>query len=304
MPLPSAPTRQTPPTTERQRVTRRTVPGMPPAQQRREHAERCASPGRTRSRRTPSSHGSLPPGTRSSRRGRRQAEQHRRGHAAVPCVIPFFSCAWLHDALRRLRRFRLHGTAAAGLVLGAGAGWPGPAAGFAEAPLLAASGRAQPVLEIPAAPADARGAGPGLCESVMRREAVMASAASVPHGRSTTSGAASAAVARSPQEGTGAEHVRIDPKIERAPAMLDLGTTEGQLAACRLLHEHRDGTRCDHPQSARIACEISTAESARSAPKISTPQNDTGRCGRTSRSRGRSMSVLAATATTAWAAST
>ncbi|WP_437741462.1 sigma-70 family RNA polymerase sigma factor [Sorangium sp. So ce1504] len=173
-------------------------------------------------------------------RARWQAEQHRRGEAAAPCVMPFFSSAWLHDALRGLRRFRLHGTAAAGLVLGAGAAWPGPAAGFAEAPLLAASGHAQSTLDIPAAPADARGVRPGLSESVMRREAVMASATSAPHGSSTTSGAASAAVARSPQEGTGAEHVRIDPRIERARAMLDLGTIEGQLAACRLLHEHRE----------------------------------------------------------------
>jgi RNA polymerase sigma-70 factor (ECF subfamily) len=40
--------------------------------------------------------------------------------------------------------------------------------------------------------------------------------------------------------GAGAEHTRIDPRIERARAMLDLGTAEGQLAACRLLHEHRE----------------------------------------------------------------
>lgn len=173
-------------------------------------------------------------------RERWQAERRRRGQAAAPCLVPFFSGAWLHDALRGLRRFRLHGTAAAGLVLGAGAAWPGPAAGFAEAPLLAASGRAQPALEIPLAPADPRGVGPDRPESAIRREAVTGSAVFAHQGSSTTARAVSAAVKRSSRGRTGAERARIDPRIERARAMLELGTTEGQLSACRLLHEHRE----------------------------------------------------------------
>ncbi|WP_437763158.1 hypothetical protein WMF27_42515 [Sorangium sp. So ce281] len=32
----------------------------------------------------------------------------------------------------------------------------------------------------------------------------------------------------------------MDPRLERARAMLDLGTAEGRLSACRLLHEHRE----------------------------------------------------------------
>ncbi|WP_437722491.1 RNA polymerase sigma factor [Sorangium sp. So ce861] len=173
-------------------------------------------------------------------RVRWQAEQRWRGQATVPCLVPFFSGTWLHDALRGLGRFKLHGAAAAALVLGAGAAWPGPAAGFAEAPLLAASGRAQPAVEIPAAPADPRGAGPGGLESAIGREAVTASVVSAPQGSSTTARAVPATVKMSSRRGTGAERSRIDPMIERARAMLDLGTTEGQLSACRLLHEHRE----------------------------------------------------------------
>ncbi|AUX36398.1 MULTISPECIES: RNA polymerase sigma factor [Sorangium] len=173
-------------------------------------------------------------------RARWQAEQRWRGQATVPCLVPFFSGTWLHDALRGLGRFKLHGAAAAALVLGAGAAWPGPAAGSAEAPLLAASGRAQPAIEIPAGPADARGVGPGGPESAIGREAVTASVVSAPQGSSTTARAASAAAERSSRGGTGAEHARIDPRLERARAMLELGTTEGQLSACRLLHEHRE----------------------------------------------------------------
>ncbi|WP_437793108.1 RNA polymerase sigma factor [Sorangium sp. So ce693] len=172
--------------------------------------------------------------------GRWQAAQHRRRQPAVPCFVPFFSGAWLRDALRGLRRFKLHGTAAAGLVLGAGAAWPGPAAGFVEAPLLAASGRAQPALEMPAAPADQRGVGLGRPESAIRREAVTASAVSAHQGSTTTARAASAAGKVSPRAHSGAAHARIDPMLERARAMLELGTTEGQLSACRLLHEHRE----------------------------------------------------------------
>jgi RNA polymerase sigma-70 factor (ECF subfamily) len=172
--------------------------------------------------------------------GRWQAAQHRRRQPAVPCFVPFFSGAWLHDALRGLRRFRLHGTAAAGLVLGAGAAWPGPAAGFAEAPVLAASGRAQPVLAMPAAPADQRGVGPGRPDSAIRREAVTASTVSAHQGSTTAAYAVSAAGKVSPRAHPGAAHARIDPMLERARAMLELGTTEGQLSACRLLHEHRE----------------------------------------------------------------
>ncbi|KYG10242.1 hypothetical protein BE21_13195 [Sorangium cellulosum] len=172
-------------------------------------------------------------------RARWQAEQRRRGQATVPCLVPFFSGTWLHEALRGLGRFKLHGAAAAALVLGAGAAWPGPAAGSTEAPLLAASGRAQPAVEIPAGPADAR-VGPGGPESAIGREAVTASAVSAYQGSSTTARAVSAAVERSSRGGTGAAHTRIDPRLERARAMLDLGTTEGQLSACRLLHEHRE----------------------------------------------------------------
>ncbi|MGK3985551.1 sigma-70 family RNA polymerase sigma factor [Sorangium sp. So ce136] len=184
-------------------------------------------------------------------RARWQAERRRRGQPAAPCFVPFFvpftSGAWLHDTLRGLRRLGLHGTAITGLVLGAGAAWPGPAAGFAEAPLLAASGRAQPALEIPAAPADQLGVGPSRPERAIRREAFTASAASIHEGSSTTARAVSAAVEMSSRGGTGAEHARIDPRIERARAMLDLGTTEGQLSACRLLHEHRERRgRGDH----------------------------------------------------------
>ncbi|XXX74872.1 sigma-70 family RNA polymerase sigma factor [Sorangium sp. So ce134] len=169
-----------------------------------------------------------------------QAEQRRRGQAAVPCLVPFFSGARLREALRALRWFKLHGAAATGLVLGAGAAWPGPAAGFVEATVLAASEGARPALQISAAPADPRGVGPGRPEGAARREAVTAAAVSAPQGSSTTASAVSAAVKRSSRGGTGAEQGRIDPRIERARAMLDLGTTDGQLSACRLLHEHRE----------------------------------------------------------------
>ncbi|WP_437732061.1 RNA polymerase sigma factor [Sorangium sp. So ce1335] len=176
-------------------------------------------------------------------RARWQAEQRRRGQAATPCFVPFIPCfsgSWRHDALRGLRRLRLHAMAMAGLVLGAGAAWPGPAAGLAEAPLRAASGRAQPVTEIPAVPADQRDTGPGGHESANRREAITAAAVSAPQGSSATALAGSAAVTMPSRGRTGAERARIDPTIERARAMLDLGTIEGQLSACRLLHEHRE----------------------------------------------------------------
>ncbi|WP_437577605.1 RNA polymerase sigma factor [Sorangium sp. So ce887] len=173
-------------------------------------------------------------------RARWQAARRRRGEAEAPCFLPFFSGAWLHDALRGLRRFRLHGTAAAGLVLGAGAALPSPAAGFAAAALHPASRRTPPALEIPAAPADQHGTGPSLPEGVIRREAMTASAVSPHQGSTTTIRAVSAAVEMSSRGRTGAERARIDPRLERARAMLELGTTEGQLSACRLLHEHRE----------------------------------------------------------------
>ncbi|MGK4002453.1 sigma-70 family RNA polymerase sigma factor [Sorangium sp. So ce1036] len=173
-------------------------------------------------------------------RARWQAEQRRRRQPVAPCFLPFFPGGWLHDALRGLRRLRLHGTAAAGLVLGAGAAWPGPAAGFADAPLLAASRRAQPAIETRAAPADQHGNPPSQPGSAIGRGAVTAAVVSAHQGSTTTTHGISAAVKRAPPGRIGAAHARIDPVIERARAMLDLGTIEGQLSACRLLHEHRE----------------------------------------------------------------
>ncbi|WP_437810016.1 sigma-70 family RNA polymerase sigma factor [Sorangium sp. So ce1078] len=165
-------------------------------------------------------------------RARWQAEQRRRGQAAAPCLVPFFSGTRLHDALRGLRRFRLRGTAAAGLVLGAGAVWPGPAAGFAEAP--------QRAIEIPAASADQAGAGPKRPASAIGRPDVIAAPKPADQRSTAAARAVSATVEAPSGRRAGVERARSDPRIERARAMLDLGTIEGQLSACRLLHEHRE----------------------------------------------------------------